>query len=94
MIAIGRSALLGVLVGVVVPGSVRCEPIRIGSESLVRENPRSHYSRYVNWRPADGDTITNDVVLESDANAENDQLSVDTPAVTRSAAARIVRTAP
>jgi hypothetical protein len=57
MIAIGRSALLGVLVGVVVPGSVRCEPIRIGSESLVRENPRSHYSRYVNWRPADGEPV-------------------------------------
>ena len=41
------------------------------------------------WR----DTITNDVVLEADANAENGRLTVDTPAVTRSAAARIVRTA-
>jgi hypothetical protein len=57
MINIGRLALLGVLVGVLVPGSVRCEPIRIGSESRVRQNPRSQYSRYVNWRPADGETV-------------------------------------
>ena len=43
----------------------------------------------VTWR----DTITNDVVLESDANTENGRLTVDTPVVTRSTAARIVRTA-
>ena len=42
----------------------------------------------VTWR----DPITNDVVLESDVNAENGRLMVDTPAVTHSAAARIVRT--
>lgn len=30
-------------------------PARIGSEAVVPENPRSHYSRYVNWRPADGE---------------------------------------
>jgi hypothetical protein len=57
MINIGHSALLGVLVGVLVPGSVRCESIRIDSESRVRQNPRSQYSRYVNWRPADGETV-------------------------------------
>jgi len=42
----------------------------------------------VTWR----DTITNDVLFESDAITENGRLTVDTPAVTRSAAARIVRT--
>ena len=44
----------------------------------------------VTWR----DTVTNDVVLETDANADNGRLMVGTPAVVRSAAARIVRTAP
>ena len=57
MIAIGRLALLGILVCVVVPQPVRCEPIRIGAEAVVRENPRSRYSRYVNWRPSDGETV-------------------------------------
>lgn len=32
-------------------------PIRIGAEALVPENPRSAYSRYVNWRPGDGETV-------------------------------------
>ncbi len=44
----------------------------------------------VTWR----DTITNDIVLECDANAANGRLTIDTPAVIRSAAARIVRTSP
>ena len=57
MIAIGRSALLGILVCVVVPRPVRCDPIRIDAEAVVRENPRSQYSRYVNWRPADRETV-------------------------------------
>ena len=57
MIAIGRSALLGILVCVVLPRPVLCEPIRIGAEAVVRENPRSRYSRYVNWRPADHETV-------------------------------------
>ena len=51
---------------------------------------RRQDGRYsVTWR----DTTTNDVVLETDANADNGRLRVDTPAITRSAAARIVRTA-
>ena len=36
-------------------GQVR--PVRIGPEAIVPESPRSHYSRYVNWRPADGETV-------------------------------------
>jgi len=32
-------------------------PVRIGSEAIVPENPRSHYSRYVNWRPADDEIV-------------------------------------
>ena len=35
-----------------------CAPVRIGAQSLVPDNPRSHYSRYVNWRPGDGETVT------------------------------------
>lgn len=31
--------------------------VRIGAEALLPDNARSHYSRYVNWRPADGDTV-------------------------------------
>ncbi|MFO8078783.1 MAG: DUF4962 domain-containing protein [Armatimonadota bacterium] len=33
-------------------------PVEIGEESIVPINPRSEWSRYVNWRPADGDTVT------------------------------------
>jgi hypothetical protein len=33
-------------------------PVSIGSETIVPENPRSHYSRHVNWRPADGETVS------------------------------------
>jgi len=43
----------------------------------------------VTWR----DAITNGVVLQTKANVENGRLTLDTPAVTHSAAARIVRTA-
>ena len=32
-------------------------PVRIGAEARVPESPRSHYSRYVNFRPADGETV-------------------------------------
>jgi hypothetical protein len=31
--------------------------IRIGVEARVPENPRSHYSRYVNWRPANDEVV-------------------------------------
>jgi len=33
------------------------EPVRIGAEARVPENPRSHYNRYVNWRPGDQETV-------------------------------------
>jgi hypothetical protein len=33
------------------------EPVRIGLEAIVPENPRSYYSRYVNWRPANEETV-------------------------------------
>lgn len=33
------------------------EPVRIGTEAIVPDCPRSHYSRYVNWRPADGEMV-------------------------------------
>ena len=36
---------------------VHGEQVRIGSEAVVPENARSHYSRYVNWRPADGELL-------------------------------------
>ncbi|MBT4821304.1 MAG: DUF4962 domain-containing protein, partial [Lentisphaerae bacterium] len=34
-------------------------PLRafVGGASKVPDNPRSHYSRYVNWRPADGEIV-------------------------------------
>ncbi len=38
-------------------GQGLAQSVRIGSEALVPENPRSHYSRYVNWRPADSETV-------------------------------------
>ena len=37
--------------------AVHAEPIRIGAESVVPVNPRSEWSRYVNWRPADGEVV-------------------------------------
>jgi len=40
-----------------VHGYVVAEPVRIGLEAIVPESPRSQYSRYVNWRPADGETV-------------------------------------
>ena len=33
------------------------EPVRIGANACVPENPRSHYNRFVNWRPADHETV-------------------------------------
>ena len=41
----------------VAQGQVFAGPVRIGPEAIVPESPRSHYSRYVNWRPADGETV-------------------------------------
>ena len=38
-------------------GQGLAQSVHIGSEAIVPENPRSHYSRYVNWRPADGETV-------------------------------------
>ena len=38
----------------VMRGQGLAKPVRIGLEAIVPESPRSHYSRYVNWRPADG----------------------------------------
>jgi len=31
--------------------------VQIGAEARVADNARCHYSRYVNWRPADGETV-------------------------------------
>ena len=31
--------------------------VRVGAEARVPDNARRHYSRYVNWRPADGETV-------------------------------------
>ncbi|MHC4187484.1 MAG: DUF4962 domain-containing protein, partial [Planctomycetota bacterium] len=36
---------------------VYSEPVRIGVESRVEDNERSHYNRYVNFRPANGETV-------------------------------------
>ncbi|MGD9498244.1 MAG: DUF4962 domain-containing protein, partial [Armatimonadota bacterium] len=33
------------------------EPIVIGAESVLPVNPRSEWSRYINWRPADGEVV-------------------------------------
>ncbi len=33
------------------------QPVEIGAESVVPVNPRSLWCRYVNWRPADGETV-------------------------------------
>lgn len=48
-----------VVVGVLVTmGAGRGEPVTIGAESVVPVNPRSEWSRYVNWRPADREAVT------------------------------------
>jgi len=57
MIGLCRSALMALLVSLITPWPVYCEPIRIGAEAVVSENPRGQYSRYVNWRPADHETV-------------------------------------
>ena len=38
-------------------GQTFATPVCIGPEAIVPESPRSHYSRYVNWRPSDGETV-------------------------------------
>lgn len=48
-----RTAL--VLLGLAAAGYA--EPVRLGEGARVPESPRSQYSRYVNWRPADGETV-------------------------------------
>lgn len=42
----------------IVQGQVYARSVHIGTEAILPENPRSHYSRYVNWRPADGETVS------------------------------------
>jgi hypothetical protein len=56
----GRSVGIVVLVLACFHTSQQCygEPVRIGTESRVEDNARSHYNRYVNWRPADGETVS------------------------------------
>ena len=39
------------------PTAFAADQIKIGAEARVPDNPRSHYSRYVNWRPADSETV-------------------------------------
>lgn len=39
------------------PDTFGIEPVRIGEEAVIPDNPRSHYSRYVNWRPADREVV-------------------------------------
>ena len=41
----------------IIQGQVFAQSVRIGSEAIVPGNPRSHYSRYVNWRPTDDVTV-------------------------------------
>jgi hypothetical protein len=52
-----RTTLVGSLVLLAAPWIAHGEPIRIGAEALVPENARSRYNRYVNWRPADEETV-------------------------------------
>lgn len=57
MIASNRPALLVLVVSLVLPWPLHGEPIRIGADAVVPENARSRYNRYVNWRPADRETV-------------------------------------
>ena len=52
-----KSVGLLILQLLIVQGQVFARPVRIGLGALVTENPRSYYSRYVNWRPADGEMV-------------------------------------
>ena len=52
-----RICLLSVTVSLLAARTPIAAPVRIGAESVVPENPRSLYCRYINWRPADGDTV-------------------------------------
>lgn len=47
------------------------QSVHIGTEALVPTSPRSHYSRYVNWRPADGETVLIDNDGEPDVLGKN-----------------------
>lgn len=37
--------------------ALTCDQVRVGVDARLRDNTRSHYSRYVNWRPADGEVV-------------------------------------
>ena len=52
-----RSSVLSIVLAILSVQLVAAAPVRIGAESLVPENPRSIYDRYVNWRPADGEVV-------------------------------------
>lgn len=46
------------LIAIVLLSTVHAtDQIKIGTESRLPDNPRSHYNRYVNWRPANGETV-------------------------------------
>ena len=51
--ATAAAALMGLILSV----SARAEPVHIGPEAIVPEQPRSRYNRFVNWRPADGEMV-------------------------------------
>jgi len=53
-----RSVVFFMLQLLVTQGLSLAKPVRIGLEAIVSENPRSHYSRYVNWRPASDETVS------------------------------------
>ncbi|HIE52294.1 MAG TPA: DUF4962 domain-containing protein [Armatimonadetes bacterium] len=49
MCGIGGTALAG--------GQEKASPVHIDAHALLPDNPRSHYSRFVNFRPADGEVV-------------------------------------
>ncbi|MBT3290944.1 MAG: hypothetical protein HN380_26600, partial [Victivallales bacterium] len=52
---IAWSAALAVGLFILLPATA--QQVRIGADARLPDNPRSHFSRYVNWRPADGETV-------------------------------------
>lgn len=56
-IRVSQRLVLGLVGFMLAPSRAPCQTVRIGAEARIPENPRSHYSRYVNWRPADGETV-------------------------------------
>lgn len=51
--------VLAILALTLLPAAaLRGQQVRIGKDAFLPENGRSEYSRYVNWRPADGETVT------------------------------------